>query len=88
MNLWNLMLNKKEHISAEFIQCDTILYKAQKQVKLNSTFFRHMYVCNKNIKDKNDGMINQNFIEIIMWGGGGQRLNEGKKINVGESYQQ
>lgn len=45
-----------------------------------------MYVCNKNIKDKNDGMINQNFIEIVMWGGGEQRLNEGKKIKVGESY--
>lgn len=87
MNLGNLMLNKKEHISAEFIQCDTILYKAQKQVKLNSTFFRHMYVCNKNIKDKNDGMINQNFIGI-MWGGGEQGLNEGQKIKVSESYQQ
>jgi len=32
-----------------------------------------MYVCNKNIKDKNDGMINQNFIEIVMWGGGGTK---------------
>ena len=45
-----------------------------------------MYVCNKNIKDKNDGMINQNFIGIIMWGRGEQGLNEGKKIKVSESY--
>ena len=56
MNLRNLMLNKKAYLCRiHLVWYHT--YKSQKQVKLNSTFFRLVYVCNKNIKDKNDVMI-------------------------------
>lgn len=64
------MLSEKQHISAEFIQSDTIFYKAQKQVQLNSTLFRHIYVFNKNIKNKNNGMINQNFRTVFTYAEG------------------